>query len=82
MTNHKNRLAKLEADQLPAQGTRTVVMYEHEHTPEEIEAARQDATIGTLIIVTYQDANPDKPLSEVNWNGEPIKRIGIDMGKL
>lgn len=78
MKNISNRLAKLE-EAHRAGGVTIKVIYEHEHTPEEIEAMRQDATTGTLIIVHYVDAQPQ---SEITYSNGNVKSVGIDMGKI
>jgi hypothetical protein len=55
MTNHKNRLSKLEAQNRPPR--RIVVRYAEQTDPAELEALRKDENI-ILLVVTYEDRKP------------------------
>lgn len=80
MSNLDNRITKLEQKHAPPDAKRTVVVYADDHTPAELEAMQSDESIGTLIIIEYQDA---QPLTAISWQGNPHPRyIGIDAGKL
>jgi len=80
MSDLHNRIKKLEVKRKPADATRTVCVYAHEHTSEEMEAMRKDETIGTLIIVEYA---ADNPITSVEWLRSGVKKyIGVDVGQL
>lgn len=56
--SHKSRLAKLEAKHAPKAATRVKVVYADQIAPGELEAMRNDATIGALVIIEYADMQP------------------------
>jgi len=87
MTNHKNRLAKLEQQTAPVSMPRVIVQWDNKYHEGGIEMSEADyqaiaqdpASDVTLICVVY--ASEAQPVSTIT-NGDYSVTVGLDMEEI